>query len=912
MPLGPGTRLGPYEIVSAIGAGGMGEVYRATDTSLGRQVAIKVLPEAFAQDPERLARFEREAKTLAALNHPHIAQIYGLERSSGTQALVIELVEGDTLADLIARGPIPVDEALPIAKQIAEALEAAHEQGIIHRDLKPANIKLTTNGRVKVLDFGLAKLAEMASGHSTTGGLSLSPTITSPALMTGVGLLLGTAAYMSPEQAAGKAVDKRSDLWAFGVVMLEMLTGRQAFSGETVSHVIASVLKDEPAWTTLPPGTPAPIRRLLRRCLEKDRTRRLESVADASLEIDDALAAPAEEASPTGALSPPARSFVPAIVASVLVTAVVAAATWLVTRPSPSMPASPTRLTITLPPALRLTPFGFDRDIAFAPDGSFLIYRAGGQGQLAMRRLDRLDVSPLSDVTNARQPFVSPDGRWVGYVEQIGFTLMKIAVSGGGPIALARLPLSPRGATWMDDGTIIVATSSPTVGLLRVPAGGGESTTLTTPDRAHGELGHWWPSVLPGGRAVLFTIEAESPQNAQIAVLDLQTGQHKTLLRGGSDARYVTSGHLVYTSGQALYAVAFDPVQLTVMGDPMRVVEGVSVSSLGAAGATVTQAGTLAYVPRGAGDATLRSLVWVDRQGHETSLPAPARAFVSLRLSPDGTRVVVNTYDQESDLWVWDLARKTLTRLTFDPGIDLGPVWTPDGRRVLFASNRAGAYNPYVRAADGTGVDVPLSASPNPTYPISVTRDGAFVLGNEFRSRTAYDLMRTPLDKGAVRSGTDTAAVETLLATPAAEVNPEVSPGGNFVAYQSDESGRFEIYVRPYPQLSNGRWQVSTGGGTMPVWTRDGKELIYLDAATHLTAAPVETTGSTFHAGTPTTLVSTAYATPDSNRSYDVSPDGQRFLVIKEGGTGNETAVPAGLVVVQNWSEELKRLVPTK
>ena len=432
MSLGPGTRLGPYEIQAAIGAGGMGEVYRARDTRLKRDVALKILPESFASDPDRMARFQREAEVLASLNHPQIAHIYGLEEADGTRALVMELVEGETLADRIARGPIPLDEALPIARQIAEALEAAHEQGIIHRDLKPANIKVRPNGTVKVLDFGLAKLTETASAHAT-GVLSLSPTITSPALMTGVGLLLGTAAYMSPEQAAGKVVDKRSDLWAFGVVMLEMLTGRQAFGGETVSHVIASVLKDEPKWTTLPPDTPVPIRRLLRRCLEKDRRRRLESAADARLEIDDALATPAQETSTTGAPAPPARSFVPAIVASVLATAVLAAlATWLVTRSSASTPASPTRLMITFPPALRLSPFGFDRDIAFAPDGSFLIYRAGGQGQLAMRRLDRLDVSPLSEVTNARQPFVSPDGRWVGYVEEVGFKLMKVAVSSGG------------------------------------------------------------------------------------------------------------------------------------------------------------------------------------------------------------------------------------------------------------------------------------------------------------------------------------------------------------------------------------------------------------------------------------------------------------------------------------------------
>ena len=890
----------------------MGEVYRARDAKLNRDVAIKVLLPAVANDPDRLARFSREAQVLASLNHPNIAHIYGLDRQDGregqdanaTMFLVMELVEGEELAQRIARGPLGVGDALAIAKQIAEALEAAHERGIVHRDLKPANIKVRDDGTVKVLDFGLAKATD--PGGASSAEPTKAPTIAVHA--TQAGIILGTAAYMSPEQASGKAVDKRSDLWAFGVVLMEMLTGRRVFDGETVSHVVAAVLTTDPDWAALPPNTPASIRTLLRRCLERDRKYRIDSAAAARLEIDDAMTLRPADTRPAGR----ARRIGVLPLAFVLAAGALAAvlATWALWRPAPPAAPPPMRFTMTMPPSLPLTLGGTDHDLALAPDGSFLVYRSGSRGQLVVRRLDRLDGAPLTGVVNARWPFVSPDSRWIGYVEN-NTTLNKIAVSGGSPIVVAHLPGLTFGATWVDDATIVAATFNTTTGLLRVPAAGGEPTVLTTVDQAHGEVGHWFPESLPGGRALLFTIAAAKPEDQQIAVLDLQTGQRRTLLRGGHDAQYVASGHLVYGAGSGLSAVRFDLARLTVVGDPVRVVEGLEATSIGAVNAAVTRTGTLVYVPGGAGGTTLRSLVWVDRQGRETPIPAPPRAYVSPRLSPDGTRVALEIRDQEQDIWTWDLARQTLTRLTFDPAIDLAPVWTPDGRRIVFASTRSGAPNLFVRPADGTGMDVRLTTSKNRQATTSVTPDGAFVVGYEVRPPQKNALIaRFALDGGASGRGARTPVAEGFADTPFEGIGGEISPDGHFLAYESFESGRPEIFVRPYPQTANGRWEVSTEGGSRPAWTSGGRELIYLDGANRLTAVAVESTGPTFHVGTPAALLTTTYATPAPWRSYDVSPDGQRFLMIKE-GAGTDTAPPS-FVVVQNWFGELKRLVPAK
>ena len=878
----------------------MGEVYRARDAKLNRDVALKVLPDSFTDDVTRAVRFRREAQVLASLNHPHIGAIYGLEEANGITALVLELVEGPTLADRIAQGPIPLDEALPIAKQIAQALGAAHERGIVHRDLKPANIKVRPDGTVKVLDFGLAKAIDPPAASPD---LLQSPMLTRTAL-SHPGMILGTARYMSPEQATGTHVDKRSDIWSFGVVLFEMLTGDRVFSGATMSDVIAAVLRAEPDWSALPPDTSASIRRLLRRCLEKDRTRRLDSAAAVGLELDDAGTTSAADAPP----APSPRRVVPIAIASVIGGALMAAlASWLLLRPA----AAPlTRFTITPSPALpwRSSPQAAARDFAVAPDGSFLVYRAGEQGQLVVRWFDRLDASPLAGVASAVMPFVSPDSHWIGYVEE-DLTLKKVAVTGGAPVTLARLPVWPRGASWVDDSTIIIGTISPMTGLLRVPAGGGEPTVLTTPDRAQGEEGHVLPSGLPGGGAVLFTIGADRPEKSQIALLDLKTGQRTTLFRGGRDAQYTASGHLVYLAGRAMSAVRFDLSRRAVVGDPVRVIDAVAASPTSALNVAVTAAGTLVFVPGDTGNQTLRSLMWVDRQGHETPIGAPARPYDSARLSPDGTRVAVSIRDQENDIWMWDLARKTLTRLTFDADVDMNPVWTPDGRRVVFASSRTGVFNLYARDVDESTPDVRLTAGANTQLPSSVTHDGAFVIGQEVRLHTRSDLVRVALAPGR---GAGATAAESVVETPLDEWNGEVSPDGRFIAYESDESGQSEVYVRPYPQASNARWQVSSGGGTEPVWTRGGRELIYRVDALRLTAVPVETPGLAFRTGTPSTLAVRVDPVSAAWRAYDVSADGQRFLVMRKPPDGLRATVPAGFVVVQNWFEELKRLVPAK
>jgi serine/threonine-protein kinase len=576
MALSIGSRLGPYEIQSAIGAGGMGEVFRARDTKLQRDVAIKVLPDLFATDPERLARFRREAQLLAALNHPHIAAIYGFEDSGDTHALVLELVEGPTLADRIARGPVPIDEALPIAKQIADALEAAHEQGIVHRDLKPANIKLRPDGTVKVLDFGLAKAMEPAAASNIN--VTMSPTLSLQATMGG--MILGTAGYMSPEQARGKPVDERADVWAFGAVLFEMLTGSPPFPGEDISHILARVTERDPDWSTLPTLPPA-VGIVLRRCLTKDPRQRMRDIGDVRLVLEGAF----DTAPATMPQTPPApRRPLWRLVAFVGVPALavggvlLGGATWLTVRPAAPQPV---RFAIVPPSTQPLTLQGFQRDIAITPDGRHIVYRVGPAGtqgsQLVVRSLDQLDACVLPGISSIRSPFISPDGHWIGFFEgEAGGELKKVSILGGPPIALCHFSGNPLEASWGPDGTVIFADSDRSTGLLSVNADGGEPTVLTKPDFSHGELDHVMPFMLPGGRAVLFTILAvgSSSGSAQVAVLDLKSGQKKVLIRGGADARYVDTGHLVYAADGTLRAVRFDLGGLEVTSDPVPVVEG--------------------------------------------------------------------------------------------------------------------------------------------------------------------------------------------------------------------------------------------------------------------------------------------------------------------------------------------------
>jgi Tol biopolymer transport system component len=909
----------------------MGEVYRARDTKLGRDVALKILPSEFTHDPDRIARFKREAQVLASLNHPHIAAIYGLEEANASQFLVLELVEGDTLEQRIARGPIHVEEALNIARQVAEALEAAHEKAIIHRDLKPSNIAFTADDQVKVLDFGLAKALDDGSASSRLPAGTASPTITTPVMMTGVGMILGTAAYMSPEQAKGRPADKRSDVWAFGCVLFEMLTGKRAFEGEDVSDTLAAVLKGEPDWNALQPDVPALVRTLMRRCLEKDRKRRTGDVSAALFVLKEptslvpaALATPAPQAinSPQQLV----RRIAP--YAAVLLAAgiVAGAAVWFVMRPSaPHI----TRFAITPSGPAAVTAIAADRELAITPDGTHIVYVANNGTQLFVRALDQLEPTPLVGLGTPRGPFLSPDGKWIGFFDESGQTpaLKKVAITGGPALPVCRYSGQRQGGTWGEDGTIIFATGDTSSGLWRVSAAGGEPTMLTRPNRGRGETDHLWPEFLPGGRAVLFTITPTTGgiENSQVAVLDLRTGTQRSLVRGGSHAHYVPSGHLVYGVAGTLRAVPFDLSRLVASDTPIPVLAHVVTTTTGVANFDIARDGTLVYVPGAAAGtagtvALPRTLVWVDRQGREESISANPRAYTYPRISPDSTRVALDIRDQENGIWIWDLARETLTPFTLDPGLHTNPVWTPKGDRLVFSSEHGGNRNLFWQSADGTGGVHQLSESPNQQLPTSTSPDGTLVFTEV---EGVSSIMMVAMDTEH--------RVEPLVQTsPFNARNGEVSPDGRWLAYDSTESGRVHIYVQPFPNVNGGRWQV--GLGIWPVWSRNSQELFYMttdgarDTGNTMMRVPVER-GASWTARPPTPLFFAGryFAGVGANiggngRTYDVSPDGQKFLMIKQAGSDQATAfgdgqtrrVEEGLVVVQNWVEELKRLVPTK
>ena len=894
MPLTPGTRLGPYEVTAQIGVGGMGEVYQATDTNLKRSVAIKVLPASVAGDAERLARFQREAEVLAALNHPNIAQIHGLEKSAGTIALVMELVEGPTLEDRIAQGAIPVDEALPIAKQIAEALEAAHEQGIIHRDLKPANVKLRPDGVVKVLDFGLAKALEPTGAMSP--GMSQAPTITTPA-MTQAGMILGTAAYMSPEQARGKPVDKRADIWAFGAVLYEMLTGQRAFPGEDITDTLAAVVKLDPRWDAVSADVPSRVLQAIRVCLRKDPQQRVRDIHAVRLALEGAFetaAPPATEGPVTPVVTLPLWRRALPVAAALVVGGLVV---WGVMRPAPQPPAPIARFSILLATGESFTLAGGRHIVALSPAGTHVAYTVNNG--LSLRPVDQLQATPMSGTEgNARNPFFSPDGQQVGF--HADGQLKRVSISGGAPVTLAEAS-NPWGTSWGADNMILYGQGPQ--GIWRVPGTGGTPEQVIPVEV--GELAHG-PQLLPGGEWVLFTlaeIAAGSWDQAQIVVQSLATDERIVLIDGGRDARYLPTGHLVYGLNGVLLAVPFDLTTRQVTGGPVPLVEGVLDAGVttGAVQFSIAATGSLVYVPAG-GVQQQRTLVWVDRQGREEPLAAPPRAYQYPRLSPDGTRVALDLWDQEDDIWIWDLARETLTRLTFDPGIDRFPVWTPDSTRVVFGSTAGGVFNLYWKAADGTGTVERLTESADLQIGHSFSPDGESLLFRETQPDTGADLRVLSLagDRG----------VETLQATEFDEFNGEISPDGRWMAYESNQSGQVEVYVRPFPNVDDGQWQISTSGGTRPVWAPSGRELFYLRGAALMTV-PVQAEPS-FTPATPEVLLEGNYFTGElTGRTYDVAPDGQRFLMITVGAGTEDTSAPPSLILVQNWFEELRRLVPT-
>jgi eukaryotic-like serine/threonine-protein kinase len=880
MALTSGNRLGPYEILAAIGAGGMGEVYRAHDSKLGRDVALKVLPEAFARDAERMARFQREAKSLASLNHPNIASIYGLEDSGATHALVMELVEGPTLADRIRSGPIPIEEALPIAKQIAEGLEYAHERGIVHRDLKPSNVKVTSDDAVKILDFGLAKTmqAETASGDAIT-----SPTLSQMA--TQAGMLLGTAAYMSPEQARGKLVDRRADIWAFGCVLYEMLTGKMAFGGGAVTDTLAAVLRAEPDWSQLPATTPTRVRVLLQRCLQKDPKQRLQAIGDARISLDEVLAGAPEPSS--GAAAPNSmplwRRTLPWAL-GFLAAAITGVAVWTL-KPSPSKQV--TRTVINLPPGQRLAGLS-DLVLALSADGSQLAYVATTQGaggetqQIYLRPMDSLEANPIPGTEGAVDPFFSPDGQWLGFFA--GGKMRKISVSGGAAQTLAD-DSTPEGATWSSQGTIVFSHGAQF--LQQVSDAGGIPQPLTHLEK--GEIGNVWPQVLPGGKAVVF----EGGQG--IVAQPIETSERRNLTQGGASPRYLSSGYLIYAQAGNLMAVPFDPQRLKVKGTAVPVVQDVMQDPAAPAPAqySVSATGSLVYVP-GSAQASQSKLVWVSRNGAEQPLPAPARDYGQPRVSPDGRRVALASGGQ---IWLYDLARDTLTRFTFEGGLNGVPAWTPDGKRIAFSSDRGGSLNLFWQMADGSGGLERLTTSERVQAPSSWSPNGQLLSFAEFDPRPTIWVLRLS-DRKA----------QPFLQTTANELTPQFSPDGRWMAYVSNESGRNEIYVQPYPG-PGGKWQISTDGGMEPVWNRNGRELFYRSGdkmmAVDVTAQP------SFVAGKPKMLFEGHHVSDTSVPfpEFDVSPDGQRFLMLKP--VAQEQAAATQINVVLNWSEELKRLAPT-
>jgi serine/threonine-protein kinase len=896
-----GKSISHYRITEKLGAGGMGEVYRATDTKLGRDVAIKVIPEAFSRDADRMARFAREAKVLAALNHPNIAAIYGLEES----ALVMELVEGPTLAEHIAPGPIPVEEALPIARQIAAAVEYAHERGIIHRDLKPANVKLTADGQVKVLDFGLAKAQESAAGNAED-----SHTLTVSA--TREGTILGTAAYMSPEQASGKPVDRRADIWSFGVVLWELLTGHRLFEGETVSHTLAEVLRGPIDFDQLPRETPAAIRGLLRRCLDRDVKNRLRDIGEARITIDAALAG---ETAPSEALTAPRRFSLVwlAVCAAVMLLAGILFDRLLTNyfQPLPSA-ASVITSTIKVAPGHWLDGGRAELErpsgtaMAISGDGRFVVYCAieenpGPQAkpQLYLRRMDQAQAKPITGTEGGINPFLSPDNRWVGFWAD--GKLKKVSIDGGVPATLC--PASIFGASWGPDNSIVFAGGAG-AGLSRVSADGGKPEILTTPDPKREEFGHRLPFWIPNGKAVLFSVVRHGwDKQPWLALLRLDTGEWHVLLQDAADAKYISPGHLVFLRQGTLMAVRFDLARLEVIGQPSPLVENVmqaftfsSGYNTGSGQFGVSDSGALIYAAGGMLPDDQNSLVWVDKSGIEQAVTPLQKPFFSPRLSPDGQRIAYVTYGRESQVWVYDLNTGTNSRLTVE-GRATFPTWTPDGKRIVFSWQESLVSNLFSQPYDGSSPMERLTTSENDQRPGSWWSDGQTLALVENHANIDYDILLLEARSGRVRP---------FLNSQFNELYPEFSPDGRWIAYSSTESKRNEVYVQPFP--GPGRiYQVSSQGGVQPLWAKNGKQLFYR-SHDQVWAADVRTDGG-FSTGKPRLLFERpGHPLAQPIRDYDLSQDGQRFLMVKL--EQRKPTPVTEMILVQNWFEELKQKVP--
>ena len=880
-----GRTIGPYQVVAKLGEGGMGQVYRARDTRLGRDVALKTLPDSFTHAPERLARFRREAQMLASLNHPHIGAIYGLEEVDGQQVLVLEFVDGETLADRIARGPIPFEDAVVLATQIAEALEAAHEKGIIHRDLKPANIALTKEGAVKVLDFGLAKAAD------SSGAAQLDmPTLTSPALITGQGVILGTAAYMSPEQAKGRAADKRSDAWAFGCVVYEMLTGRRPFGGDEVSDTLASVLRDEPDWRALPAAA-RPLASVLRRLLEKDPARRLRDMSDVKLLMTDAEQRSAPEVS---VASRSRRWWIVGAAAVGVAVGLVSAALVLPWRGGATPAPRVERFALAsaaAPPSTE--PNG--RNIAISPDGSHVVYTTASSSryQLVVRSIDQVEGTILASTERGRDPFFSADGRQIGYATLD--ELRRVSVDGGSSITICRISVLFSGASWGRDDSIVFAQAGG-LGLFRVPAAGGEPERIAAPDASKGERNYLRPTVLPDGRSVLYTVALSGGQS-RIVARRLAGGDAMTVVESGFGAEYLASGHLLYAQDQRLMAVPFDVATLRTTGSPVPVQEDVSTKPLnGVANVVAAGDGTVVFVSGGLNRGP-RHIVWVDRRGTQSrALEEPLESPRYPRLSPDGARLAITTGPTlEGNIWVHDLsgASRPPLKLTFE-NHNIFPIWSPDGKRILFITRgRTNSLNTV--AADGSSPEPEtLATNGEPQVPLCWVPGTDLVLVSQVRAETRTDLELFQMTGRTWRH---------WLQTRFDELEARVSPDGKWVAYTTDQTGQPEVWVRSFLDAGT-PIRISPDGGRDAVWSHDGRELFYRNGS-RMMAVKVVPAGPTIRAESPRQLFEGGFE-PGSQRAFDVAPDG-RFVMI-EATRGSF----ASIVLVRNWGHQIQDLARPK
>lgn len=911
MAIPTGTIIGGYEVLSLLGAGGMGEVYRARDTKLKREVALKVIPDAFAHDTERMVRFTREAELLAALNHVNIAAIYGIEEARDHRALILELIDGDTLANRIARGPVPAAEAIRIALQIAEALEAAHERNIIHRDLKPANIKINSQGVIKVLDFGLARALE---DPLDPGNQSNSPTMS--LVGTRAGIILGTAGYMAPEQARGKPADRRADIWAFGVVLFEMLSGGQAFAGETVSDTLAKVLEREPDWGRLPSGTPVALRRLVQRCLTKSVRDRLQAIGDARTALQEVLANPVAAAEPTATKSGGWLRLLPWALGPLLL-----AIGWLAKPTPPPAERAISRFEFALPAGQALV-HEFRHPAEISPDGTRIAFVGQAvQGstpptapsRLYVRSLDQWDATAVPGTDGATNPFFSPDGKWLGFAtnpRSAGTELKKVALTGGAPVPLVKTGFV-YGVTWGADGTIVYAERLGGLKLIR--EAGGDATAFTELDAHASEVSHRLPHFLPDGTAVLFTVlryKDITPNwaQAQVWAKSLKTGQRKLIVENGVDARYAGNGWLVFARLGALWAVEFDPVTLSTHGSPVPVLDGVlqsaytanALNTTGAAGFSLSNTGALLYAPGSIDPPPDSELVWVDRHGTPTPVGARPKVQLSPRLSPDETRILSSEYSVHADVWIYDRARGAETKHTSE-GQNAFAIWSPDGSRIAFRSDRTGPARIYVQGVNSSDA-VPVTDGPLDT-PGSWTAD---------KNELAF--VRADLEG---RSGIYVVSVDhpdqarRLLTSRSSEAYPEFSPNGRWLAYTStvNDPQRPDVFVVPYPGPGQ-PIMVSTNGGTEPAWSREGSEIFYRSGS-QMFAVRLQESGTKMVPGKPALLFdAAAFGTTANSRGYDVTRDGHflmRRRVVESLDRRTKAIYPTTLRVILNWTDELRR-----